>query len=147
VAPGLEVVDLGPGEGAFAALGGAGVVGQGEGAALGGGVQASFAAEVEGFGAAAQDGGDDAGAAGEAAGFAGGDPGAGVELLGPGQVLGAVGQGVVLDEPAPWDPPVPPVSSPPVTMATPSDRCPRPGRAGLRVARSGGLMPSCAGDR
>src|SRR5690606_38980721 len=45
VAPGvLVVVDLAPGEGSFAAADGAGVVEEGQGAALGGGVEAGEAA-------------------------------------------------------------------------------------------------------
>ena len=72
-APGVRMVDVDPGEGPFAALGGAGVVGDREGPALGGGVQPALAAEVEGLGGAAEHGRDDPGVAGQPAGLAGGD--------------------------------------------------------------------------
>ena len=64
--------------GSVAALGGAGgSVAQGEGDALGLGVEAAGAAEVEDLGLPAEHGGDDPGPAGQAAGLGGGDDAAG----------------------------------------------------------------------
>ena len=77
--PGGVVVGVAGSGWQVAALGGAAVVAQGEGEALGGGVEAAGAAEVEDLGGAAEDGGDDAGLAGQAAGLAGADAGAGVQ--------------------------------------------------------------------
>ena len=88
VGPGLSVVELAPGEGALAAVGGAGLVSEADGDPLGFGEEPGLAAEVEGDRAAVEDGGEDPGAAGEASGFAGGDGLAGVEaggLEGPGE--------------------------------------------------------------
>ena len=69
--PGLSVVELAPGVGAFAAGGGAGGVFEAFGYPLGLGEEAVLSAEVEGDGLGAEDGGQDAGGAGEASGFAG----------------------------------------------------------------------------
>ena len=64
--------------------GGAAVVAESHREALGLGVQSASAAEVEGLGPAAQDGGDDPGGAGEAAGLGGGEVAAGVQGADPG---------------------------------------------------------------
>ena len=69
-----------------AALGGAAVVPQCQGDALGFGVEAASAAEVEDLGAGAEDGGDDPGGAREAAGLGGGDLPAGVQVTHPGRM-------------------------------------------------------------
>ena len=71
--PGLSVVELAPGVGAFAAGGGAGGVFEAFGHSLGFGEESALAAEVESHGLGAEDGGEDAGVAGEASGFAGGE--------------------------------------------------------------------------
>ncbi len=60
----FAVVDLAPGEGAFASGDGAGLAAQGKGATLVVAVQPMGAAEVEGNGVAAEDGGDQSGFAG-----------------------------------------------------------------------------------
>ena len=65
------MVELAPGVGAFAAGGGAGLVSEPGGEALGFGEQPVLAAEVEGDRPGGEHGGKDAGAAGESAGFAG----------------------------------------------------------------------------
>ena len=80
-------------KGRCAAGDGAGVVEQGQGAALGAGVQAAGAAEVQGHRVAVEDGGDEPGVAGQPAGLAGGDRDPGVEPGGaePGE------QGVEVD--------------------------------------------------
>jgi len=87
------VVEFAAGVGAIAAGGGAGVVVQSGGDALGLGEGAGFAAEVEGDGVAVEDGGDDPGAAGEPSGFAGGEHLPGVEVGG----LQRSGEGVEVD--------------------------------------------------
>ena len=69
-----------------AAGGGAAVVAESHREALGLGVQASSAAEVEGLGLAAEDGGDDPGGTGEAAGLGGGEVAAGVQGADPGRI-------------------------------------------------------------
>jgi hypothetical protein len=86
VGPGASVVELAPGEGSVAAVGGAGGVPGGERDPLGLGEEALGAAEVEDLGGAGQDRRQDPGAAGEAAGLGGGDPVAGVEA-GRGQLV------------------------------------------------------------
>ena len=68
-----------------AADGGAAALLEGEDEALGGCVEAAFAAEVEDVGGAVEDGGDDAVAAGEVAGGGGADLLAGVEEPGFGE--------------------------------------------------------------
>src|SRR5690606_2902569 len=80
--PGGLVVGVAHAGGPVAAFGGAALLLDREGDALGLGVEAPFPAEVEDFGVAAEDGGDDPGLAGQSAGQAGGDAGAGVELGG-----------------------------------------------------------------
>ena len=92
VAPGVQVVGLGPRERDVAPVCGARVVGEGEGGALGGGEEPVLAAQVDRLGVPAEDGGDDPGAAGGPAGLAGGEgvPGRGGGDDGVGSGAGAV---------------------------------------------------------
>ena len=89
-------MDFAPGEGTFAAGDGAGVVEQGQGAALGPGVQAAELAEVQRQGLAVQDRGDDPGATGQASGFGGGDRDSAVQDR-DSQLGEVVQKGVVVD--------------------------------------------------
>jgi hypothetical protein len=74
------VVGLGPGPGDVAALGFTRRRSQEQGSALGGGEEAFLASEVENFGRAAEDRGDDVGGAGQAACLGRGDRGAANDL-------------------------------------------------------------------
>ena len=80
--PGLVVVDVAGGRWQVAALGGAAAVALRDGDALGPGVEAAGAAEVEDLGPPAEHGRDDPGLARQPAGLTGADPGAGVQRRG-----------------------------------------------------------------
>ena len=69
-----------------AVLGGAALVSDGHGEALGLGVEAASAAEVEDLGPAVEDGGDDPVVTREASGLGGGDLATGVQLADPGSI-------------------------------------------------------------